>query len=512
MNAHFVSGEKPGRQAQKLSALSKYVQKYPQGWKKRLELANLLCQMGNWQQAVAEYHQVIERQPHLIEVRLQLGKILQVMGRPQEAIDIYEQALSLSENQGTQHHIHGSIAVCRHESQQAIVAFNLAARLEPTKVVHWLALAQVHQQREDPLGAIGACEPILSINPNDVVALIYSYDALLAWGNIPAAKERLSQLIALAGDDLRVLQRQIEHRCQRRWISGKAGKLTKKLITAALHQAPQGAEVRNLLAYYHILRGDWAQGVKVLAEFTAEHPKHPYGWYFYGQCLFETGNFQQAAKMMGKAYRLYAEDCAIHQALCDILPAAKQLEALRPVVEEMLQQFPDRWSVQAKAGRVWVEQFQAVERGCRVSEQGTILQPHLAAAWLCHGRVLALAGKHQQAVESLEKGRALLPTGGYLQLVPGLVWLGESYQVLGEAEASQRYWEAAGEGCRELQAFNPAVAAYWLGRALVGLGERVEAIQVYDRALSQQLLYPARGEVEKIMRRLKDRRRKGYRG
>jgi tetratricopeptide (TPR) repeat protein len=572
MNACLVLESKPARQEQKFITLRKYVQKYPQGWKKRLELANLLYQMGNWQQAVVEYHQVIEQQPHLIDVRLQLGKILQLMGRQPEAIAIYEHALSLSKNQGTQHHIKGLMAVCWGESQKAIIAFNSAASLEPDKVVHWLALAQVHQHTENPLGVLDACEQVFSINPYDVVALIYSYDALLAWGDLPAASERLSRLIALAGEDLRVRQRQIEQRLQMRLISGKEGKLTKKMIALALQQAPHGAAARNSLAYYHILRGDWAQGGSVLAEFAAEHPHHPYSWYFYGRCLFETGEYQRAAEMMGKAYHLYPNDYAIHRAWCEILPFAilhtdppksplkrgtlnstpvppflssreeqptfatitdtpksplkrgtlssapvppflrargdQPLGSEENVVEEMLRRFPEHWSVWATAGRVLVEHFQEVEWGCRVSEQGTKLQPQLADAWLRHGRVLALAGKHQEAVEALAKGRELLPIGGYLQLVPGLVWLGESYRVLGDAGASQGCWEAAAEGCRELKGFNPAAADYWLGRALAGLGERLGAIQAYQSALSQQLLYPARGEVEKIIQRLKDRRRK----
>ncbi len=85
MNFHLALEENPTRQEQKLSTLSKYVQNYPQGWKKRLELANLLYEMGNWQQAVAEYREVIERQPQLLDVRLQLGKLLQLMNREKEA-------------------------------------------------------------------------------------------------------------------------------------------------------------------------------------------------------------------------------------------------------------------------------------------------------------------------------------------------------------------------------------------------------------------------------------------
>ena len=152
-----------------------------------------------------------------------------------------------------------------------------------------------------------------------------------------------------------------------------------------------------------------------------------------------------------------------------------------------------------------------MEERCSVSFQGTTLQPELADAWFYHGRVLALAGKHPEAVEVLEKGWEFLPAGGYLQLVPAAVWLGESYGALGDVGAG-KWWEVAVEGCGELRAFNPAMADYWLGRALVGLGNRLGAIEAYEGALSQELLYPARGEVEKILRGLKGRGRKGLGG
>jgi hypothetical protein len=96
--------------------------------------------------------------------------------------------------------------------------------------------------------------------------------------------------------------------------------------------------------------------------------------------------------------------------------------------------------------------------------------------------VLALALKHREAVEALEKGWELLPAGSYLLSVPAAVWLGESYRVLGDAGASKRWWEVASEGCQELREFNPAMADYWLGRALVGLGigwERYRLMKVH---------------------------------
>jgi hypothetical protein len=43
----------------------------------------------------------------------------------------------------------------------------------------------------------------------------------------------------------------------------------------------------------------------------------------------------------------------------------------------------------------------------------------------------------------------------------------------------------------------------WLGRVMMGLGDKSGARQAYKGALSQQLLYPVRGEVEGILEKLK---------
>ncbi|MEG5000719.1 tetratricopeptide repeat protein [Microcoleus sp. B4-D4] len=555
LNAYLVGDSKPTRQEQKLKTLSEYVQQYPSGWKKRLELANLLYEMGHIEQAVEEYRQVIDRQQPLIGVRLQLGKLLQLMGREVEAVAVYESASANARNEATRQHISGSIALCKCDTQAAILAFESAASLEPDNAAHWLALGQVQMGRGDAVAALRAFDTVLSLNPDDVVALIDSYDASQAVGNVRQAQRRLSKVLEVAPGDFRALKRLADTRCRMRLVSGEEGKQTKQIISSLLQLAPDAADARELLAYYHVFRGESANGVGVLERFTEEHPNHPRGWYSYGRCLFHTGEYQKAAEAMLKAYRLYPQDCEIYRALCEILPAASPPVPLDPpqppltrgeleqakssnckggtplevplfkgdlggsnhqvtlasIVEEMLDRFPERWSVWTTAGRVLVESFQEIERGCSVSAKGTQLEPQLPDAWLGHGRVLALAGKHREAVEALAQGWQLLPEeGGYLQSVSAAVWLGESYRVLGDEVASRKWLEKAGL-FRELMEFDPAIACYWQGRALLGLGDVTEAVEAYRSALSQRLLYPFRGEVEEAVKRFKGKRRKGDR-
>ena len=602
LNAYLVADSKPTRQEQKLKTLSEYVQQYPSGWKKRLELANLLYEMGHIEQAVEEYRQAIERQqPPSIAIQLQLAKLLQLMGQEAEAIAVYESALANARNQATQQHIRGSIALCRGDNQIAILAFESAATLEPNNAAHWLALGQVQMGRGDAVAALGAFDAVLSLHPDDVVALIDSYDASQAVGDVRQAQRRLSKALEVAPSDFGVLKRLADTRCRMRLVSGEEGKQTKKTIDSVLKLAPDAGDGHELLAYYHVFRGESAKGVAVLEGFTEEHPNHPRGWYSYGRYLFHTGEYQRAAEAMLKAYRLYPQDCEIYRALCEILsvtsppasldppqpplrrgepeeakpsPSRGELEeakssnckggtplkvplfkgdlggsnrrlpapldppqpplkrgenpvkvplvkgdlggsnrqvTLTSIVEEMLDRFPDRWSVWTTAGRVLVESFQEIDRGCSVSAKGTQLEPQLSDAWFCHGRVLALALKHREAVEALAQGWQLLPEdGGYLQSVSAAVWLGESYGVLGDEVASRKWLEKA---ChfQELMEFDPAMAGYWRGRALLGLGDVTEAVEAYRGALSRRLLYPFRGEVEDAVKRLKGKRRKGDR-
>lgn len=578
MNVHLVLDDKPARKDQKLKTLSNYVQRYPSGWKKRWELADLLYEMGHWQDAVEEYQQVLQRQPCLMEVRLQLGKILHLMGKEALAIAIYERALSLCHNAATKHHLEGLIELCRDRPQEAVKMFESAASTEPDNPAHWHAIGQVYLETESPVAALRAFDAALSLNPNDVVALSKSYQPLLAVGKFHKARQGLEQALKLSPNDCRTLQQLATHRCHQGLVAGEEGKQTKQLIKAALALAPDSATAHQVWSLYHLCRGEWEKAVAVLLKFTEEHPNSPIGWYHYARCLFHTGKFQMAADAILRAYQLYQNDCEIYRALCEILPAAGRLEELHhshvfrqgiqvgakhsgdkltsqprfsypnavpngpasltpspavtpnpgeafgngdlglpdrklskcfapteylgkgftSLIEEMLDRFPQRWSVWVTAGRVLVETFKDIERGCMVSAHAVQLQPQLADAWFRHGRVLALAGRHREATDALEQGWQRLPQG-YLQSVSAAVWLGESYQALGDERRSRKWWEEACDRAKALMEYNPTTAYYWQGRALLALGDVRGARKAYRSALSGQLLYPVRGEVKQAL-------------
>jgi tetratricopeptide (TPR) repeat protein len=72
------------------------VQRHPGGWRKQVQLANVLYSMGRWEEAMAALHQVLYRQPRNLNARLRLGQMLHILQREDDAIAIYENALPLA--------------------------------------------------------------------------------------------------------------------------------------------------------------------------------------------------------------------------------------------------------------------------------------------------------------------------------------------------------------------------------------------------------------------------------
>lgn len=334
-HVHLALDHKPTRQQQKVETLRAYVQRHPGGWRKQVQLADLLYTMGHWEESMAAFHQVLHRQPRHLNARLCLGQMLHVLQREDEAIAVYEGALALVSRTATQHHVEGRIAVCRGRLDEAVRSYTAAAALEPCHVVHWRALGQTHLHTDHPVEALHAFETALEVNPDDLVALTSSYDPLMAMGRYEEAQRRMERAWQLDPGHLLALTRLVDSRCHRRQVWGEAGTQTRALIRRAIQLAPEALEVQVSRARYHVARGEWGTGLAILRQYTTQHPNYPAGWHHYARWCFRTGAFRSAAEAMMQAYVLDPNDAAISQAACGNLLHPSHRE-----VKEVLKQSP----------------------------------------------------------------------------------------------------------------------------------------------------------------------------
>jgi len=125
--------------------------------------------------------------------------------------------------------------------------------------------------------------------------------------------------------------------------------------------------------------------------------------------------------------------------------------------------------------------------------------------------LLALVGRHREAITALEEGWTWLPEGdGYAQSTPAAAWLGESYRALGDEAKSRAWYEESVHHALKLTSINPAIAHYWRGKALERLSDVPGARQGYRTALRHHLLHPARQEVKQTMISLRIRARRSF--
>ena len=475
INVYLALNKKNTRQGQKLKTLQRYIEQYSSGWKKRLELADLLYEIGLWPNAIAEYNQVIEKQPHLIKPRVKLGKILQLTGQTEAAISVYRSALSYAQQAATKQHLMGLIAACQDNNRDAIAAFQTATTLEPQNINHLFALGKMQMEMEYPAEALASFESLLSLAPDDLMGLIYSYDLLLTLGKLPEADSRLNKVLEIAPEDVQTLKRVIMSRCRKGLLINTAGKQTKKLIITLLKQAPSLPIAHNLLAQYYIGRKEPKKALEIMQNFTEEYTNNPHGWYYYSVCLFELGDNSAAAEAILMAYNLSQGKCdrEIYRALCKILPTTEQPEQTHSIITEMLTYFPKSWSLWASAGKILAEYFEDNKRGHQYSLQATQLNPRLADPWFYHGNVLLITEQYQAAVEALTKGwQLLLPQSHYLKSVSAAVWLGTSCQKLGRYQEGKKWLHLACQHAEQLISFESVRALYWKNQALAGLQNR----------------------------------------
>ena len=175
---------------------------------------------------------------------------------------------------------------------------------------------------------------------------------------------------------------------------------------------------------------------------------------------------------------------------------ANHWSELRPLIQQIRQHFPDDWRLQTTAGYALIHADGESESACAMSARGPQLQPRLPQDWFQHGRVLALAERHEEAIDAFQRGWNWLPAqDGYAQSTPAAIWLADSYHALGDGVAAQAWWEQAHHLALQLSCSNAALAHYWQGKACLALGDPARAQQAFHTALRQHLYFPARQDA-----------------
>jgi RNA polymerase sigma-70 factor (ECF subfamily) len=297
---HVFPAKAPVSPGRKLRLLQEQVRQNPDNWKKRLELAELFCFIGEWAGALGEWQRVLALRPHL-PAALKLGDTLLKLGRAEAAVEVFKQARrNNSPSAATGLHLAGWIAFCQKNASQSVREFQAAAKAEPENPVHWHALALAHRLAEALPEALLAINHALKLNRDDLVALSLGHEMLLVAGHIEEAIRRALRLLDLAPLDLLTLRRLVECRCQLGLVQGAAGAETKRLLRRTSRLSENPFLMHEPLAAFFLAQGESQKALAVHREFAEAHPQCPHSRQIYSRLLAATGlSDRQPAELRG---------------------------------------------------------------------------------------------------------------------------------------------------------------------------------------------------------------------
>lgn len=494
---------RPRRLYPKIQQVMRYTMNHPGGWKKRLELAQLLYEAGKWKSAIQEYERVLEKQPRLLRVYLDLGNVFGLMDKAPDSIATYRKALQFINEPGSRHHLNGMIALRSGQYRTAAREFRDASKIEPDKVTHWNGLAMVHLLRDSPVEALGSLNQALKIDPRNSRALTPVPGLLRSLGRAREAERYVNGAWRRHSRNVLWIKALADSRSQRRLVVGAAGNKTRKLIEEALQLAPQSPEVLDSLSRFHLCRGEWPEGVIVLRRFIAQHRSCPEALDFYARALYRTGDPAAAARAIKRAHQLDPNSWKINLAACEILSVQAPNSELQILLETMLQKFSERFTIWGKVGLVVIKVFADADHACAISARGTELQPRLHHAWFQHSKVLTLAGRIREAIVAAEVGWRWLPEDedGLLS-VPAACRLARNSLLIND-RAGAEFWIAEALGRVQLLiTVDPAGGYFWQGKLLELSGDGAAALSAFRQAVKQHLFYPHRQEADDAIIRL----------
>lgn len=511
---HAVFEHGVSRCEQRIKTLLEYVARHPRGWRRRLELANLLIAQSRVAEAASQLRIVLERQPRALQASLRLGQLLVLLGKPDEAAGVYAAALAHVQHTATRHHLNGLMeralsggpigqyasAQRSERYERAVAEFRAAIAEEPQNLAHHHELAATYDAWGKRVEALAAYDEALRIDPDDVYALARCNNAATALGCCDLAIERLERAVAIDPHYTYAVKLLADHRASRGLVRGAEGRRTRELAKSVLARDPESADAWDALSRYYDYRNELDKSVSIWRAFVSRNPGNAKAWTFLGTALFRLGEPVEAARAYVKSQQLDPGWLDVYWRGTPVLiQVGRTNEALR-WVEELRARFPDHWDACRCAGEFLYELGGDPETCLRLVRRGVELQPDVPAAWHAYARLLARVGRYDEALAAFERvvetadAPDTLPAA-YVPLERGRVLRAVGREE--EAVASFREFERHARSRRGLDPFYLRN----VGLALAELGDLKGAERAYRSAVKAGAWY-ARDEYEEVQRRL----------
>lgn len=176
------------------------LERHAECWVAHTNLANLLLERGEVDQAMVHGRRALKLQPGSAEIHNNLGNVLLRSGNVDEAVAHYRRALELRPGLATAHFNLGVIFLRQRRLDEARTAFEAAVALRPDYVKARVNLASLLLERGEVTDAALHLRSALGVHPDDPEAHINLGNALLRQGEPEPAIAHYERALATVPD------------------------------------------------------------------------------------------------------------------------------------------------------------------------------------------------------------------------------------------------------------------------------------------------------------------------
>jgi tetratricopeptide (TPR) repeat protein len=356
------------------------------------------------------------------------------------------------------------------------------------------ALARARRARGDRVGEIEIYDEVLARQPDHHPSLLARAEAELALGRSDAAVATLERVIELHPDDLRSLLRLAFLRYERDEFAPAA-----RLFEQALETQPEQHEVAYFLGVVRRRLGDEEGALRAFERIPPDHERYADARTQIAGVHERRDEFEAAIAEVERA-RAIEPGRPLDLYLASLRAKSGDAEGAIAFLESLLEESPDDAEVLYNIGVIHGEASN-VDEAIRYMKIVLGIDPDHAGALNYVGYTWAEQGTNlDQAEQMISRALELRPEDGYITDSLGWVYYMRARPLIEAGQIEKgRFWadRAIAELRRaaELTGGDPVIAEH-LGDAYLLVGEKEQALQMYEEALRQG----PRGEAQPDLR------------
>jgi tetratricopeptide (TPR) repeat protein/predicted Ser/Thr protein kinase len=305
-------------------------------------------QMGDFDQAVANYDKAIRINPAFFQAYTNRGLVRYTLGDMDGALADYNEAIRLRPDRTSAFLNRGNVRMARGDTEGAMADFDRSISMFPRSADGYYNRANLRRDLGDHDGALRDYNEAIRLNPD------YA-DAYTNRGNLHVLNGRLEEAIEDCARAIDLDPKQVNAYVNRGIARQRQGNAEKAManFNAAIGLAPNSADARSRRGDLFLSLGDPEGAIEDYDRVLAIDPRHFSSWFNRGAARSQLGDLDGARKDLAEAIRIDPKHADAHYTYGVILQMKGDLSGAIESWSEAIRLKPDHLKALSNRGQAF---------------------------------------------------------------------------------------------------------------------------------------------------------------